>query len=152
MLNVEIIAVGRLKKGPLYELFSDYQKKIKWSFKLHEIESRYRDEVTMQNDENMRLQGLIKPSAFVIALDERGNGLKSLDFAKTIENLQNNAQTDIQFIIGGANGLSDETRDRANMLLSFGQQTWPHMLARVMLTEQIYRAQQILIGHPYHRE
>jgi len=152
MLNVEIIAVGRLKKGPLYELFSDYQKKIKWSFKLHEIESRYRDEATMQNDENMRLQGLIKPSAFVIALDERGNGIKSLDFAKTIENLQNNAQTDIQFIIGGANGLSDETRDRANMLLSFGQQTWPHMLARVMLTEQIYRAQQILIGHPYHRE
>ena len=152
MLNVEIIAVGRLKKGPLYELFGDYQKKIKWSFKLHEIESRYRDEATMQNDENMRLQGLIKPSAFVIALDERGNGIKSLDFAKTIENLQNNAQTDIQFIIGGANGLSDETRDRANMLLSFGQQTWPHMLARVMLTEQIYRAQQILIGHPYHRE
>lgn len=152
MLKVDIIAVGRLKKGPLVELFESYTSKIRWNFTLHEVESRYRDETTMQDDENMRLQALLDPSAFVIALDERGNGLKSLDFAQTIEKLQNNAQTHIQFIIGGANGLQDKTRDRANMLLSFGQQTWPHMLARIMLAEQIYRAQQILIGHPYHRE
>ncbi len=152
MLKIDIIAVGQLKKGPLHDLFKDYALKIRWKFQLHEIESKYRDEKTMQDDENMRLQSLIDPSAFVIALDERGNGLKSLDFSKTIENLQNNAQTHIQFIIGGANGLQDETRNRANMLLSFGQQTWPHMLARVMLVEQIYRAQQIMIGHPYHRE
>ena len=58
----------------------------------------------------------------------------------------------MQFVIGGADGLNDEIRNRASILLSFGQQTWPHMLARVMILEQIYRAQQILKNHPYHRE
>ncbi len=152
MLTLDILAVGRLKKGPLFELFSDYQKKIRWAFNLHEIESKYRDPAMMKDDENQRLLNLIQPNAFVVAMDERGNGLKSLDFAKTIQNLENNGEDHIQFIIGGADGLQDPIRNRANLLLSFGQQTWPHMLARVMLAEQIYRAQQILVGHPYHRE
>ena len=94
----------------------------------------------------------ISEHAFVIVLDEKGNGLRSLDFAKTLENFQHTGETHIQFIIGGADGLTDEIKGRANLLLSFGQQTWPHMLARVMLLEQIYRAQQILNNHPYHRE
>lgn len=152
MLTIDILAVGRLKKGPLYELFADYTKKIRWNFTLHEVESRYRDPQMMQDDENQRLKSLINPNAFIIVMDERGDGLRSLDFAKTIENLQNNAETHIQFILGGADGLQDDIRAHANLLLSFGQQTWPHMLARIMLAEQIYRAQQILAGHPYHRE
>lgn len=152
MLQLDVIAVGRLKKGPFLELFQDYERKIRWSFNLIEVESRYKDPITAQNDENMRLLQAIQSHAFVIALDERGNGLKSLDFASTIENLQNSGEQHIQFILGGADGLQDEVRNRANMLLSFGQQTWPHMMARVMVAEQIYRAQQILAGHPYHRE
>lgn len=152
MVKIEILAIGRIKKGPWSELFSDYQKKLRANFTIHEIESKYRDPKTMNDDENMRIMNHIHEHAFVIALDERGNGLKSLDFASTIENLQNNGESHIQFIIGGADGLNDEVRNRANMLMSFGQQTWPHMMVRVMLVEQIYRAQQILAGHPYHRE
>ena len=152
MLKIDIIAIGRLKKGPLHELFTDYKKKTRWNIILHEIESRHRDEDAMQKDENEKLSSLIAPGAYVIAMDERGKTLKSLEFAEKFETLQNNAQTHIQFLLGGANGLQDNIRTRANLLLSFGKQTWPHMLARIMLIEQIYRAQQILAGHPYHRE
>ena len=152
MLSIEILAVGRLKNGPMYDLLLDYQKKIRWSFTLHEIESRHRDAKAKQDDEHSKLTSLIKPSAFVIALDERGKSVKSLEFSRKIQSLQDNAYSDVQFILGGADGLQDDMRKRANMLLSFGNQTWPHMLARVMLVEQIYRAQQILAGHPYHRE
>src|SRR5688572_6784684 len=152
MIKIDVIAVGRLRKGPYYELIQEYQKRTKWSLSIHEIESKYTEPVHVQGDEARKINELIKNSAFVIVLDERGDGLRSLDFAKTMEKLQNNGNDHIQFVIGGADGLTDVVRDRANLLLSFGQQTWPHMLARVMLLEQIYRAQQILSGHPYHRE
>ena len=106
----------------------------------------------IQEDEAHKILDKMANNAFVVVMDERGNGLKSLDFANTIKNLQNSGENHIQFIIGGADGLTDDVRNQANLLLSFGQQTWPHMMARVMLLEQIYRAQQILAGHPYHRE
>ncbi len=152
MLKVEIIAVGRLKKGALFDLFTDYKKRLQWNLSVHEIESKYKDPKTVQDDEARRILSKINNDSFVIIMDERGGGLRSLDFAETINNLQNTGVQNIQFILGGADGLTNEIRDRANLLLSFGQQTWPHMLARVMLLEQIYRAQQILAGHPYHRE
>lgn len=152
MLKIDIIAAGRLKKGLLYDLYEEYKTRIRWGVSLHEIESKYSRAEDVSADEHRRIQDKIADNAFVIVLDERGNGLRSLDFAKTLENLQNTGETHIQFIIGGADGLSDELRGRANLLLSFGQQTWPHMLARIMLLEQVYRAQQILSNHPYHRE
>lgn len=152
MRTIELIVVGRLSKGPLYELAQDYQKRLQWPLKIHEIESKIKEPKRAQDDETTQIISRLSNSAFVIVMDERGNGLKSLDFAKTIQNLQNTGVNHIQFVIGGADGLNDEIRDQANLLLSFGQQTWPHMLARVMLLEQIYRAQQILSGHPYHRE
>jgi 23S rRNA (pseudouridine1915-N3)-methyltransferase len=152
MIKIDVIAVGRLRKGPYFELIQEYQKRTRWSVTIHEIESKYTEAAHVQADEVRKIKEYIKNEAFVIVLDERGDGLRSLDFAKTMEKLQNNGNDYIQFIIGGADGLTDEIRDRANLLLSFGQQTWPHMLARVMLLEQIYRAQQILAGHPYHRE
>ena len=152
MTSVEILAVGRLKKGPSFELFEHYRKQLKYSFKLHEIESKQRDAAVVNRDENERLLSLIDPRAFVIVMDERGKTMKSLEFARVFEDLQNSGRSHIQCIIGGADGLSDEVRSRADLLLSFGKATWPHMLARIMLIEQIYRAQQILAGHPYHRE
>lgn len=133
-------------------ILEEYTSRIRWPLTVYEIESAHRDPQQAQRDEASQINARIREEAFVIALDERGNGLKSLDFAKTLENLQNNGMETIQFLIGGADGLTDSVRDRASMLLSFGQQTWPHMLARIMLLEQIYRAQQILQGHPYHRE
>ncbi len=152
MLKIDVIAVGRLRKGSFFELSQEYTKRITWSLSVYEIESKQKNSAAIQAEESKKINEYINDKAFVIALDEKGSGLRSLDFAKTLENLQNTGGNYIQFIIGGADGLTDEIRGRANLLLSFGQQTWPHLLARVMLLEQIYRAQQIMIGHPYHRE
>ena len=152
MKSVDIIAVGRLKKGALFDLFDHYQKQLKWSLRLHEVESKQKNATAVQQDEHEKLFTLIDSQAFVVVMDERGKSLKSLDFAARIKDLQNNGINHIQFVMGGADGLTDAMRQRADLLLSFGAQTWPHMLARIMLIEQIYRAQQILAGHPYHRE
>lgn len=152
MLKIDVIAAGRLRKGPYFELSQEYMKRVQWSLSVYEIESKLKDDHAVQLEEAKKIREHIKDEAFIIVLDEHGNGLRSLDFAKTLQNLQDTGESHIQFIIGGANGLTDEIKGRANLLLSFGQQTWPHLLARVMLLEQIYRAQQILTGHPYHRE
>jgi 23S rRNA (pseudouridine1915-N3)-methyltransferase len=86
-------------------------------------------------------------------MDERGKSLTSPAFAAKLQELSSTGQADLQFLIGGADGLNDAIRKRPNsFLMSFGAQTWPHQMVRVMLAEQIYRAQQILLGHPYHRE
>ena len=152
MLNIDLIAVGKLKKGPFFELQQDYAKRIRWTLNLHQIESRYKEPQNMNDDENRKILQLINPAAFKIVMDERGEGLRSLDFADTLRKMQDTGATHFQFIIGGADGLNDEVRNQADFMLSFGQQTWPHMMARVMLLEQIYRAQQIMAGHPYHKE
>lgn len=146
MLKIDVIAVGKLKNGPFYELLQEYQKRIRWKLTVHELEAE------TQEAEIARITARLDNDAIIIAMDERGNGLKSIDFADTINRFQESGTDHIQFIIGGADGLNDDIRGRANLLLSFGQQTWPHMLARIMLLEQIYRAQQIIAGHPYHRE
>lgn len=152
MLNIDLITVGKMKKGPLFELQEEYQKRIRWPLSLHEIESRYSDPVTMNDDENRKIASRLSPGAYVVVLDERGQGLRSLDFADTLQKMQDNGAEHMQFIIGGSDGLNDTVRNEASFLLSFGQQTWPHQMARIMLLEQIYRAQQIMAGHPYHKE
>ena len=152
MLKVDIISVARVKKGSHYDLIDIYKKRIRWKLTIYELESKQSCPKKCQLEEEEKILKHINDQAVVVALDERGDGLKSLDFAKMLENFKNNGDNHIQFIIGGADGLTQETRDKTDVLLSFGQQTWPHLLARVMLLEQIYRAQQILSGHPYHRE
>ncbi len=145
MPAIEIIAAGKLKNDPLLDVFDDYKKRILWKFSLIEI-----DEKT-QNSQLAEITARIKPGAALVVLDERGKSLPSRDFAAKIDAWAQTYPT-IQFIIGGADGLSDDIRKKATMLMSFGAQTWPHMMARVMLCEQIYRAQQIIAGHPYHRD
>ncbi|PCJ96048.1 MAG: hypothetical protein COA45_11685 [Zetaproteobacteria bacterium] len=152
MLKVDIISVARIKKGTYYDLIENYKKRIHWSLTIYELESKHKDPKKSQKDEEEKILKHLSDQAIIIALDERGDGLKSLDFARMLENFKNNGDNHIQFIIGGADGLTQKTRDKTDILLSFGQQTWPHLLARVMLLEQVYRAQQILAGHPYHRE
>lgn len=147
MLRIDIIAPGRMRPSTPYKtLWQDYEKQIAWPLKLIEIEGKNATE------EREKILSRLTPGAYVIALDERGTSLKSTDFAKTLEKLQNDGTPLVQFILGGADGLGDDIRAKAHRLISFGQQTWPHMMARIMLIEQIYRAQQILKGHPYHRE
>jgi 23S rRNA (pseudouridine1915-N3)-methyltransferase len=87
----------------------------------------------------------------VVALDERGKSLDSSAFATLLGRWQDEGLGDLAFVIGGAEGLSPAVLERADLALSFGQMTWPHLLVRVLLAEQLFRAQCILDGHPYHR-
>lgn len=148
-MKIHLLAVGRLKASPQRDLFDEYVKRLSWKFQLHEIETP--KGATSAQEEPYILKAL-PDDAFIVALDERGESHASPDFAKKIENWTQQAPgNEIWFMIGGADGFSPLIRKRAKILLSFGKQTWPHMLVRVMLMEQIYRAQQIIAGHPYHR-
>jgi 23S rRNA (pseudouridine1915-N3)-methyltransferase len=145
MTQIDIIAAGRMKTLPFAEVWHDYHKRTTWPVTLIEIEGKN------QADEIKKIQEKIRGDAYVIALDERGKSLASVEFADKIQDLMNYGRPAIQFVIGGADGLGEELRKSADYLLSFGVQTWPHMMVRVMLMEQIYRARQINTGHPYHR-
>lgn len=146
MIKIEIIACGRLRPSPLLDVWDSYIKRMSWAVTLHEIEGKD------AQDTEHKLLDKIRPAAFTIALDERGKSLSSRDFAEKLDNLLAEGRNDIQFLIGGADGLPKSVKQKADFLLAFGIQTWPHMLARIMLVEQIYRAQQIIAGHPYHRD
>lgn len=152
MFKIDLIVVGKVKKGSWYDLIEDYKTRIKWPVNLIEIESKYTDGKAQQEQENRFILDKLDTNSFVVVLDERGNGLRSLDFANTLQKIRDTGEAKLTFLIGGAEGFTEDVRNKANMLISFGQQTWPHVMVRVMLLEQIYRAQQILAGHPYHRE
>lgn len=146
MIKIEIIACGRLRQSPLLDVWDDYKKRMNWAVSLHEIESKN------AQDLEQKLLDKIRPDAFTIVLDERGKALSSRDFAGKLDDLLAGGMNNIQFIIGEADGLPPAVKQKADLLLAFGIQTWPHMLVRIMLIEQIYRAQQIIAGHPYHRD
>lgn len=145
MLPIDFITVGKLKNDPLLDVFDDYKKRLLSKFTLVELEGR------TQVEQLVKITERLNPNAALIVMDERGKSISSRDFAGKIEQFAI-SHTQLQFVIGGADGLSDEIRKKATMLLSFGAQTWPHMMVRIMLMEQIYRAQQIIAGHPYHRD
>lgn len=92
------------------------------------------------------------PGTILIMLDEKGEALGSLAFAEKLGRWRDDGRREARFLIGAANGFDDGQRAEADLLLSFGKATWPHMLARAMLAEQLWRATSILAGHPYHRE
>ncbi len=146
-MKIYILAIGKCKNGsPEDLLIKQYQKRLNWELIVKEKD----------NDERLKeaafLLSHIPPHAKVVVLDERGENISSLAFAKKIGDWQLEGISDICFLIGGADGHTDEVRKRADLLLSFGKLTMPHMLIRAVLSEQIYRAQTILSGHPYHRE
>jgi 23S rRNA (pseudouridine1915-N3)-methyltransferase len=151
-MRLTIAAVGRAKPGALRDLYGEYAGRLTWPLALKEVEVKKRlspAETTKQEGE--LLLSAIPAGAVVVALDERGRVLDSAAFAAKLAGWRDNGAADVAFVIGGADGHAQAVRDRADLLLSFGTMTWPHMLARAMLIEQIYRAQQILAGHPYHR-
>lgn len=146
-MKVTIIAIGKCKKNsPEAQLISEYVKRSAWEITIKEKDN------SDQQDEAKFLQTSIPSHAKVIVLDERGENLKSLQLAAQIENWQLNGCSELCFIIGGADGHLQTTRDKADLILSFGKLTLPHMLMRAVLTEQIYRLQTIINHHPYHRE
>ena len=151
-MRLTLIAVGRAKRGPEQELFNAYLKRLRPGLDLIEVEEkRPLSGAELMAREAELIAEKIPDGAFLVALDERGKAQKSRQFAEKFGDLRDSGR-DVAFIIGGADGLDESLRTRADMLLGFGPQTWPHMLVRVMLAEQVYRAQSILAGHPYHRD
>lgn len=155
-MRVHIVAVGRLKQGPERTLIEDYTTRFDRTGRalglgpltLHDVEDKKGGGMSA---EAALLERAIPDGAVRVALDERGTLLSSPDFADKIAGWRDQGRGDLAFVIGGADGIDPALRAACDMSLSFGKMVWPHMLARVMLTEQIYRAASILAGAPYHR-
>jgi 23S rRNA (pseudouridine1915-N3)-methyltransferase len=151
-MRLTVIAVGRHKAGPLKALQEFYAERIRWPLTIREVEERRKlPPAELKAREAELILGALPKDAMMIALDGRGKGLSSTDFADRLARWRD-ADASLAFVIGGADGLADSIIDKAKLLLSLGALTWPHLLVRGMLLEQLYRAQQILAGHPYHRE
>ena len=154
MARLVILSVGKFKNSPLKDVFAEYKKQLKFQLDLVELDvktSLSEESSVRKSKEGKAILAKIPDGAFVYALDERGTEYKSPIFAKELEKKMA-AYPVIVFIIGGADGLADEVKARADAKISFGPMVWPHLLVRVMLIEQLYRAFAILSGHPYHRE
>jgi 23S rRNA (pseudouridine1915-N3)-methyltransferase len=152
MMRLTIIAVGRHKAGPLKALQEFYAERIRWPLTIREVEERRKlPPAELKAREGELILGALPKDAGLIALDGRGKSLSSSDFANRLATWRD-ADANLAFVIGGADGLTDAVLNQATLTLSLGAMTWPHLLVRGMLLEQLYRAQQILAGHPYHRE
>ena len=156
-MNYTIAAIGKCKPSPEKALFEKYQAQLAAPLSLKECDSKKREDAVRMEDEGQLLLSAARadkklPIPYIIALDERGKNMKSLAFAAKLKALEEDGHRHIAFLIGGADGHSAAVRKEANLLLSFGDVTWPHMLVRAMLAEQLFRAQCINSGHPYHRE
>jgi len=159
-LKLTIAAVGRLKAGPEKLLADDYLKRAEGMGRKAGIsairvqdfsESQASSAAARMAEEARILASAVPPKNFSIVLDERGKAMASEAFAGLMQRQLDHGSSDMTFVIGGPDGHAPETRERADLLLSFGPMTWPHRLVRVMLFEQIYRAVTIMTGHPYHR-
>lgn len=156
-MRVHVCAVGRLRAGPEHALISDYLMRFDRSGRglglgpaqVIEVEDKKGGGQAAEAD---LLRRAIPKNALICALDERGKTLTSPDFANLLAKWRDSGSwQDVAFVIGGADGIAPDLRSEADQLLSFGKMVWPHMLARVMLSEQLYRAASILAGAPYHR-
>ena len=153
-MKIIIGAVGKMKKkSPEEALINDYISKTRWSVEIKEVEEKRALPVDdLKSAESELLLKALPNDAKIVVLDERGETLSSRELADKIRVWQDGGVGTVAFLIGGANGHSDALRRRADLKLSFGRMTLPHMLMRVVLAEQIYRAKTILDGHPYHRD
>ena len=139
-MRLHIVARGKIGRGPEAELVERYLKRIAWPVKVTEIPDK---------------GGRVPPAgegAVIILLDEKGEMLTSVELARRLEAWRDGGRREARFLIGAADGFSDSERGEADLLLAFGRATWPHLLARAMLAEQLFRATSILANHPYHRE
>lgn len=150
-MHVIIAAVGRMKDTPLRAAWDDYAARLPWKLELREVESRLSDGPQRVADEGALLRRAVEPAARLVALDRGGRDVDSEALAGRLADWRDDARLPIGFVIGGADGLPSDLVADAHMALAFGRQTWPHLLARVMLLEQLYRCQSIMTGHPYHR-
>ena len=136
---LHVVARGKIGRSPEADLVARYQKRITWPLRLTELP-----------DSGGRLPDIQTPSRTVL-LDERGKQLGSEEFAAILGRWRDDGVRETRFVLGAADGHEDAERAETDLLLAFGKATWPHLMARAMLMEQLYRATAILAGHPYHR-
>jgi 23S rRNA (pseudouridine1915-N3)-methyltransferase len=137
---LHIVARGKIGRSPEAELVDRYLKRIQWPTKVTELPDR---------GGNVPAAAA---SSVTVVLDERGEALSSTELAARLERWRDGGKREARFLIGAADGHEEPLRSDADLLLSFGPATWPHMMARAMLAEQLFRATSILANHPYHRE
>ena len=155
-MKFRIVAVGRMKAGPEQALYAHYAARVRPEIALKEVEEKrpLSGAELKAREAELLLTALDegKGKRAVVVLDERGKPLGSRDFAGRLQRFEDEGSSEIAFLIGGADGHGDAVLERADLKLSLGAMTWPHMMVRAMLAEQLYRAQAILAGHPYHRD
>lgn len=137
---LHIVARGRIGRSPEGELIDRYLKRVGWPTKITELP-----------DTGGRVPA-VDPGTRVVMLDEKGRDLPSMAFATQLGRWRDDGVRETRFLLGAADGFDDAQREQADLLLAFGRATWPHLMARAMLAEQLWRATSILAGHPYHRE
>jgi 23S rRNA (pseudouridine1915-N3)-methyltransferase len=152
-MRITIISIGKFSKNSSnYDLFKNYQKRLPWRVDLKELDLKGNFQGNILKDKEADLLlGAIPLSSKIIALDEAGKMLGSLEFADKIKNYGNSGNSNLAFVIGGADGLSQKVKNKADLVLSFSKMTFPHLMIRSFLMEQIYRACTIINNHPYHR-
>ena len=138
-MRLHVVARGKIGRSPEAELVARYEKRIGWPLKLTELP-----------ETGGNIPAPLTPFRTVL-LDERGRQLSSEEFAQVLGRWRDDGIREARFMIGAADGHDGAERAGADLLLAFGQMTWPHLLARAMLMEQLFRATSILAGHPYHR-
>lgn len=136
---LHVIARGKIARSPEAELLARYEKRMTWPVRYTELP-----------ETGGKVPEMATP-ARTILLDERGSDLSSEQLAGILERWRDEGVREARFLIGAADGHGEVERSRADLLLAFGRATWPHLMARAMLAEQLYRATSILAGHPYHR-
>ena len=139
-MKLHIVARGKIGRCPEADLIERYAKRLSWPFAVTEL------------PDTGGKHPPVAPGTLIVAMDETGEQLTSSAFARKIEHWRDTGTRELRFLIGAADGLTPEERASASLFIAFGKATWPHMLARAMLVEQIYRATSIIAGHPYHRE
>ena len=153
---MHLCAVGRLRSGPERDLIADYSQRFDRTGRALSLGPLLEHEVEDKKNAGMAAEAellarAVPAGAVLVTLDERGKLLTSPEFAAQLARWRDGGRQDVAFVIGGADGIDPSLRARADFSISFGQMVWPHMLVRVMLAEQLYRAGQILAGTPYHR-
>ena len=153
-MHLTLATIGKAKSNsPTSQLFATYVKRLPWNITLKELEvKKALPTEQLKAAEAKLLLDACAGADKIIALDETGKTLSSPEFASKIGDWQGEEANKFAFIIGGSDGLDASIRAKADLTISFGRLTWPHMLVRPMLAEQLYRAYTILTHHPYHRE
>ena len=154
-MRITILSIGKFENSPHKAVFENYLKRLKWKVELRELELKNAQNMSVdkiKEGEGELILKALKPSSKLIAMDERGKQFSSIEFSKMIADFGVVGESDLTFVIGGSDGLSQEVLRKASLKISLSKMVFPHLMVRAILIEQIYRAQSIIAGHPYHRE